>query len=583
MMLGILLTIIYNECMLQNLCVWILMFLLAMVGGLIIQTFGVYKHNNSFIFIFITGFSLLIVYAQIYSIFFPIKSHIALMVLLLFYLIVLFINKKRVKEYFKHIDIKNKLKEIINDKETYIIILISLCIVFVTLLSSSQLSYETDDYLYHCQAVRWIEELGTIKGSGLINSRISFNSSIFCVFALFGFRDVLGYSLHAVIGFVVCVSEIALLLEFYKKKNNYAFCCFAIQSYYILSIKQSIGSFNTDIIPNIFVFCLAEMWLNSDNDYIKADLCMFTLIIATAKLSYALLAILIIFPLISFIKKKEYKTIVFYMICGLIVFLPYIVRNYYISGWILYPFTGIDIFNVVWKVPYKWAKEQADWVYAWARRGSVDGIEAAYAPFGYWFPLWWEWFADRNTKILLIAWIVFSVYYAIVVLYKLLKKKKIETNLLSISIVLLIENIYWLVSAPDVRFTFAAIYLYPIILFFALPFVSKITKYFFKKKFINILLILIVVFYLIKGYRIYEFNIEILKSESFYHVNCREIKMSEKITIYYPDEGKGYLTGNDFFPGGEYHLNILELEPLGDEIKDGFKVKDSYIQQSINE
>ena len=188
--------------MLTTFIIWIVAFIFSIIAGILIQSFGINKHNDSFLFIFLLGFCFLVVYSQIYSLFFPIKSCVSLGVLLFIYLIVFLINKKNIKYIFKNIFTKNAFKP----KEIICIVLVSLISLFYILLMTSQKSADFDDYLYHCQAVRWIEELGTVKGSGLINSRVSFNSSLFAVYALFGFRDIFGETTHTIIGFVAFIS-----------------------------------------------------------------------------------------------------------------------------------------------------------------------------------------------------------------------------------------------------------------------------------------------------------------------------------------------------------------------------------------
>ena len=39
------------------------------------------------------------------------------------------------------------------------------------------------------------------------------------------------------------------------------------------------------------------------------------------------------------------------VLMGMVVLMSYLIRNYYISGWLIYPFAAIDIFNPDWKVP----------------------------------------------------------------------------------------------------------------------------------------------------------------------------------------------------------------------------------------
>lgn len=555
--------------MLITFIIWIVAFIFSIIAGILIQSFGINKHNDSFLFTFLLGFCFLVVYSQIYSLFFPIKSCVSLGVLLLIYLIIFIINKKSIKYIVKNIFTKNTFKP----KEIICIVLVSLISLFYILLMTSQKSADFDDYLYHCQAVRWIEELGTVKGSGLINSRVSFNSSLFAVYALFGFRDIFGEATHTIIGFVAFISLLGLLIEVFRKKNKYTLCILGLDIYYIICVRTSLNTLGSDVIPNLLICCIAELWLNEDNTYLRADLCMLVFIAITMKLSFAVLGIISIFPIIELLKNKKYKQILFYFICGLVVTLPYLIRNYFISGWLLYPLTVIDIFNVEWKVPTKWAQEQADWVYAWARRGMTDGIEAANFAFSEWFPLWWKWFAYRNIKIILISSALLSVLWFIYLIIKLIKKKNINFPFLSLVVSLVCENLYWLITAPAVRFSFIPIYLLPILLVISIPFVDKLISAVLKKELVYIIGICLMMCYFMLRFTIDDCEYLFIKPETFMEMDADEYKMSENITLYTPSGKYDWAVGADYFPGGEYIENIMQIEPIGKTIKEGFRIK----------
>lgn len=559
--------------MIQTLLVWLVILVFTLGAGLIIQALGVYKHNDSILFIFVSGFCFLIVYAQTYSLLFPIKSCIALLFLLLLYVFIVLMNRKKISRYLEYVGIKRFLKKIFINKIIYLYIVFCLVFISFILIMSIQTSFEVDDYLYHCQAVRWIEEIGTVKGSGLINSRISFNSSLFAIYALFGFRDIFGETLHAVVGFVAIISIICLLIEVYKKKNIYSFCTFVVVIYYIICVRTSLCSLNTDLIPNILIGCIFDLWLNNDSTYSRADLCMFVFVVITMKLSFAVLALLVVLPIVELVKNKKSIHILYYIICGLTLTLPFLIRNYFISGWLLYPSTAINIFNVEWKVPKLWAQDQADWVYAWARRGDADGSEVAHAPIKYWLPLWWKWFATRNIKIILLASLLLIVFWIFIVLFKLIKNKYIKSSVLSLLATLSLENIYWLVTAPDIRFSFVSIYSLPILMIAIIPFVQKTFNKIFDNKLIQLSLITLVICYFGLRFRISDCKYPIFKADGFVEMETKEYILTNKIVLYYPTGEYGWAVGADYFPGGDYIENIMQIEPIGETIKEGFRIK----------
>ena len=52
-------------------------------------------------------------------------------------------------------------------------------------LTRGPMHYDTD--LYHAQSIRWIEECGVAPGIGNLHNRLAYNSSFFCLQALYSF------------------------------------------------------------------------------------------------------------------------------------------------------------------------------------------------------------------------------------------------------------------------------------------------------------------------------------------------------------------------------------------------------------
>jgi hypothetical protein len=125
----------------------------------------------------------------------------------------------------------------------------------------------------------------------------------------------------------------------------------------------------------------------------------------------------------------------------------FISHNYYSSGWLLYPSTLINIFEVDWKVPEyladnmsivisNWAKDPGDLnqVLETAKKGTLDQFRA------YWNYL------DIFGKVLIIlglssslTWITRSV-------------RSSNSRMIAVSISTLMMIIIWLVHAPSLRY-----------------------------------------------------------------------------------------------------------------------------------
>ncbi len=79
-------------------------------------------------------------------------------------------------------------------------LILFLLLLTVYLTAGHARHYDTD--LYHAQAIRWIEDYGVVKGLGNLHNRFAYNSSFFCLQALFSMKFITGQSLHSVNGFI---------------------------------------------------------------------------------------------------------------------------------------------------------------------------------------------------------------------------------------------------------------------------------------------------------------------------------------------------------------------------------------------
>lgn len=558
--------------MLQHLFVWIMIFIFSMIGGIIIESLGAYKYNDSFLFTTIAGFSLTVVYAQIYNIFFPIKSCFALISLLVIYIIVCLIIKNKIKEYFIYLDLRNKISKAFKNKTAYLLIIFALIVGVLLLIKSTQMPFDDDDYLYHAQAVKWIESFKLVKGAGLINSRYGFNPTTFLAYALFGFSDIFGETIHTMSGYIGFIIAIGLMIQVLNKKDKYAVCGLIVELYYLTCINQNISSLNTDIIPNLLVCAVITLWLDYRNTNNYANLSMIIVLIVTMKLSYAFIGLLVILPIYELIKNKEYKTIFRYVIIALTIIGPYLFRNYYISGYLLYPLYQLDIFNVPWKLPISETKGQAKWIYAWARIPGTEGVELVGKPFFEWAPIWWNRAATIYVKITIIVLLIVYVAYVSLFIIKKTKRKQTDNVLFFVNLILFIEYVYWQITAPDLRFIFTDIYLLLLLILVSIPYITKLINYVLSTKLNTILVLIALAFF---GLKINFIGNEILllKQHSYdkYLYELEPYKLSKTITMYYSNES--YLPGIKYFPAAEYERYLDRIEPLGNRIEDGFIIK----------
>ena len=111
----------------------------------------------------------------------------------------------------------------------------------------------------------------------------------------------------------------------------------------------------SDYVTMYFVLFVITAWcenVESDKDVaIYSLLAVAAVFVSTLKFSACLMVLITVYPAFFLIKEKRWKETGIYLGSGMIILLPFLIRNFLISGWLLYPFNGIDLFHVQLKVP----------------------------------------------------------------------------------------------------------------------------------------------------------------------------------------------------------------------------------------
>lgn len=441
-------------------------------------------------------------------------------------------------------------------------------IVITAFWTLSKINYY-DTYLYHAQAIHWIEEYGVVKGLGNLHNRLAYDSAFMCYQALFSFKWLLGQSLHAANGFIcVLFLTYAILTNgiLHKKKLDLSdlFKCGMV--YYIVQHRTEISSANTDMLPMLLAVYIFTKWAEFEEGQVEviepwAFLCIFSVYGATVKLSVAALVIFTIYPLALIIKNKKWFMMIRNLIGGFLVALPFLVRNVIISGYLLYPYPQIDLFSVDWKMLESVATFDKREIIVWGR--AVKDVKRYQETILEWLP---EWYIKQTQtgKILFIVGSI-STLCCIIYLFELVRKKK--TKKLILVLTCLASLCMWFFTAPLMRY--GQVYL-------VLP--ICITMYWIKEHekciiglnvLVSTILILLFSEYVIK-WKEYT-TLPLLLQQDYEDKEVKKLNF-ENITVYVPVEGDQ--SGYHPFPSTPYEKQLEMIELRGDSLQEGFKVKD---------
>ncbi len=445
-----------------------------------------------------------------------------------------------------------------------------LILIWAFCASRGYMHYDSD--LYHAQSIRWIEEYGVVKGLGNIHLRFAYNSSFFALSALYSMRFLGCQSLHAVNGFLTLMLSVEVLgLSRLPKLKKIRLSDFARLAafYYLTTIYGEITSPASDYAIMCAVFFIIIKWLSLTEENTKsaapyALICVGCVYAITLKLTAGFILLLVVKPACMLIKEKRWKDIVIYIFMGVAVILPWIIRNIIISGYLLYPFPELDIFNVDWKIPAEMAAIDAAEIKTWGR--GLYNSALVNLPITDWFPHWFSETLPALGKLFIVLDIL-----CIILLIAAAALKPIRTavltpdNCLAIAAVAA-SYIFWQLSAPLLRYGYAYVLLM-IFLTVGILAGQLCGKKAFWKVFIAFLALFSAVKFIALARHI---NIELKKP---YYVKQQDYGVYELDSFeingarfYYPQSGDK--VGYDAFPAIPRKMSI---SLIGADIADGFK------------
>lgn len=525
------------------------------------------KKVNRVLPVIIAGIVFNTVYAQFWSLFGRVRmgANIVLCILVLA-LIIIF---------------RNGIYQILSDTRRklfgmkvlpYIYALVILLMAYGT--SRGYLHYDTS--LYHAQSIRWIEEYGVVKGLACLQLRFGYNSSAFALTALYSFVDLANQSLHTTAGFFALLGAIQVIdvyKVFTEKKVRHSDFIRIGLLFYLGLIYKEMVSPASDYYAQIMIFTALIMWLDSLEEekdaYPYAMISILLVYAATIKFSIALLVLLVIKPAIIMIKKRQVKQILVSLGAGITVLIPFFIRNVLISGWLIYPSTIIDLFNVDWKIPKGVAQYDAMEIGVYGK--AINDVTKLDMPINQWLPNWF-----RQMSLMEKGWVALTaltivagtVYFA----YKLIKKN-VDYDKLLVFVVLVVSCMFWFFSAPLVRYGYGYLTCVPLFVDGCLCY-ELIQKTGDKHA---LYLAYIIVFVIVSAYRIKTVGYDIITTiDKPYYLSqmdyidwpADEYNLDGQ-TIYIPYQDA--LIGYNQFPAS---LLTIDVELRGRDFKDGFRFKD---------
>ncbi|MGE8708646.1 LIC_10190 family membrane protein [Leptospira interrogans] len=338
-----------------------------------------------------------------------------------------------------------------------IIVIITFPFLLSALVFSLNPPFAYDSGLYHIQSIKWIQEYSVVPGLANLHGRFGFNPNIFTIFALTSLKEIFKqeiFSVNFVIYSILVLHSINRIYKILKQEGfTNSFLLHSIVLFLILEQFMSLSSPTPDLISIVLpLYILTNLpknengihsKLNLENYFSSIILSVYTI---SVKLATIPLCILILLLIIRY--KFDGKKLLIVISIIFLILLPWLIRNVILSGYLIYPFSAIDIFNFDWKVPLNAVVSEKLSITGWARNPGEGCKEAAQMKFWEWFPIWWNTISKLNRLFIVISFL--SPIF--IFIYSLFKKIKIDFQTFAILFTSWIGVIFWILLAPDIRF-----------------------------------------------------------------------------------------------------------------------------------
>lgn len=514
------------------------------------------------------GLVIATVYAQVFSIFYKVGLVVNL-VLLLCCIGIMLRYRQQIRQ-----DAKQYKKQLLSGKGIICVLLVLLWAYFT---SRGIIHYDTD--LYHAQSIRWIEEYGVVPGLGNLHVRFAYNSSVFALSALYSMKFLFGQSLHTISGFFALLLSMSALdiMESWQKKS-FRLSDFAriAAIYYLTMICDEVVSPASDYVIMCTIFYLVINWLSIlESPKEKREcivpyalLCVGGVFAVSLKLTAGLILILVIKPAYMLVREKRWKEIVLYISMGIVVIAPWLVRTVLISGYLLYPFPALDLFDLDWKIPVAAAMSDSAEIKTWGR--AIFDASKVGMPVQEWFPNWFTTTLSGTEKLLIQADIGALLVLVIIAVSHIIRKKREELDFLLVMAAVAASYLFWQISAPLMRYGYSHVLL--LVVLTAGYLFGKLTK---RRKRINtvfyalVILIGIVKLIPLGSYVVSVGNQPFYVSQKDYGKYESDTYEINGVSFYYTLEGDRI--GYEAFPSSPRKVDI---EFRGESIEEGFRRRD---------
>lgn len=346
----------------------------------------------------------------------------------------------------------------------------SICFLLLLLLYWIKPSTSPDGATYHSNAIAWYEMFKVVPGLGNLHGRFAFNPASFIIEAAWSFTSITGQSIYSLNGlltilFLGCI--FTRVLHYAGRKTGWVYLLLLL-----LLFRPILGYMSSATSDILVLVCSAYALLRFFDAFVSGEKpaleqmavpLLITLYAPVAKITAFPLALVFLFVVMQLPRnQRRLRQLAVLALLTTLIYLPWLARNYIMSGYFAYPVAVSAGLHPDWQIPRP--LQQMDYLYSkYSCRSQTntrsDLVSLSRSSFGQWFIPLME-FKIRNKnfdEFFLITAALFSP------LLWLLTRRRPMRALRLFWLVTYIGFLTWLVLSTDPRFG-TGILLFPFII-----------------------------------------------------------------------------------------------------------------------
>jgi len=229
-----------------------------------------------------------------------------------------------------------------------------------------------------------------VPGLGNLHGRFSFNSNALLIYLLF-YRPDYFLSTFTINGlFLLIIAFWTIIYAAQLHKITQTIALLGILVAFFITYISTITSTSTNLLVNILCVYLLLKYIFENKSFTKDYLIYFSLplLCITLKLSSIFICLLALILIYNIIQKKNYRILNVLLLLSFLIIAPWITRFIITSGYFIYPYPSIDIFNFDWKIPIESVIQEKESIYAWSRLADKSPEVVLSMPLNEWLPIW---------------------------------------------------------------------------------------------------------------------------------------------------------------------------------------------------